>query len=181
MMTGLASVGYFISALLFNLGIFILWMRLAVRYFHISSLHPVGKLIHRLTDPILHYFPRSKIVWACFGLLILLELMKFMLLGLFIFHGFITIKMLLVYTIADLVIQPCNFLFYALVFRVILSWVNPTWRHPIAEVIHVVTEPLLKLGHRLLPPFSGFDFSPFLIIILLKAAELFVTNSLAVI
>ncbi|MCX7118532.1 MAG: YggT family protein, partial [Legionellales bacterium] len=83
-----------------------------------------------------------------------------------------------VYTLADLIIQPCDLLFYALLIRVIMSWVNPHWQHPLTTILHAVTEPMLQQIRRYLPILAGLDFSPFIMMILLKIVTLFVGASL---
>ena len=70
------------------------------------------------------------------------------------------ILFILLYVLADLIIQPCNLLFYAIIIRVIMSYANPGWQHPLADFLRLLTEPLLILGRKIIPDISGFDFSP---------------------
>ena len=186
-MSGFLAVGYFLFALIFSLLSFILWTRIALRYFRISSLHPMSQGINKLTNPIIapfaHLFPTNKkrlsrYDWPCFCLLVFVELLKFITLDLLFLGAILPWGFIPLYTVADLIIQPCNLLFYAVIGRVIMSWVNPTWRHPIAELLCIVTEPLLRLGRRIIPDISGFDFSPYVVIIILKVITLFISASL---
>ena len=55
-------------------------------------------------------------------------------------------------------------MFYAIIIRVIMSWVNPVSNHPAQEALYLITEPLLRLGRRVIPPISGFDLSPIIIL-----------------
>ncbi len=186
-MSGLVAVAYFLISLFFNLLIFVLWIRMALRYFGVSSLHPVGSLIYNLSDPIVHPIERwvysgkttiKRYDWVTFGLIIAVELLKFLIIGL-LFHGvLLPITYLLVFVLADLIIQVCNLLFYIILIRVIMSWINPTWEHPVLDIMKLITDPLLELGHRIIPDISGFDFSPFVILILLKVIALFMEASL---
>ena len=59
-----------------------------------------------------------------------------------------------------------------------MSYANPGWRHPIADFLRVLTEPLFILGRRLVPDISGFDFSPFVVMVILKIISLFINASL---
>ena len=65
-------------------------------------------------------------------------------------------------------------LYWLILIRVVLSWVNPDPYNPIVQILHKTTEPIL-LPIRKLLPFSlnfGIDLSPliaFLIIFFLKA------------
>ncbi len=85
---------------------------------------------------------------------------------------------IVLYVVADLIIQPCNLLFYAILIRVIMSYVNPYWQHPLNDFLRIVTEPLLSRGRRLIPIMANIDFSPFIIMLILKVITLFISASL---
>ncbi|MCC5014184.1 MULTISPECIES: YggT family protein [Legionella] len=187
-MAGLMAVTYFLISLFFNLFLFVLWLRLILRYFHVSSLHPVHQAINKLTDPLLGPLERligteklpakQRYDWVCFGLLIVVEIIKFIVLGLLLYKTLMPISYILLFSVADLIVQPCNLLFYMILIRVVMSWVNPAWQHPANDIIKMVTDPLLDLGRRLVPDISGFDFSPFIVLIILKVITLFMSASM---
>lgn len=186
-MSGLITVGYFLFSLFFSLLTFILWARIALRYFRVSSLHPVSQAINVLTNPIVspvsRLFPVKKnrpnrYDWACFIVLVVVELLKFTAIGLLFLREMLPLLYLLLYTLADLVVQPLTLLFYAIIIRVVMSWINPGWVHPIADILRLVTDPLLRIGRRIIPDISGFDFSPFIMLIILKIITLFIQASL---
>ena len=186
-MIGLIAVGYFLFTVFFSLLTFVLWTRIALRYFHVSSLHPVSQAITGLTNPIITPIAHllsltktrsSRYDWPCFLLLIVVEFIKFMLIFPLFFGAMLPWIFVPIYIVADLIVQPCDLLFYAVVIRVIMSWVNPRWQHPLADILRLVTEPLFRLGRRIIPDISGFDFSPFLVMILLKVITRFISASL---
>ncbi|HBI22612.1 MAG TPA: YggT family protein [Legionella sp.] len=187
-MSGFASVGYFLFTLLFSLLTFLLWARLALRFFRVSALHPMSQTISAFTSPIVTPIARalfksnqsrkSRYDWACFSVLVMVELVKFTAIAWLFFGGLPSALLLVSCTVADLVIQPCNLLFYAILIRVIMSWINPRWNTPFSDLLYCVTEPLLRTARHYIPAFSGFDLSPFLVIILLKAITLFISASL---
>jgi YggT family protein len=186
-MPGLTAVGLFVVSLLFSLYIFSIWLRIALRYFRISSLNPLSQLIHTVTNPLVHPIqlftkstpkPGQKYEIAAIIGLVLVELFKIILLSLIAFHGLMPFGYLLLYVLADLIIQPCDLLFYAILIRVIMSFVNPNWQGPIADFLRILTEPLLKLGRKIIPDISGFDFSPFIILMILKVITLFINANL---
>ncbi|KTC77046.1 YggT family protein [Legionella brunensis] len=186
-MSGLIAVTYFLVELFFNLILFVLWLRIALRYFRISALHPASQLIYRLTNPIVHPIerliysentPLKQYDWVSFALIIVIEIIKYLIIGL-IFHGLLLpVSYLLLFAFTDLIVQVCNLLFYLILIRVVMSWVNPTWQHPFLDIMKLITEPLLEIGRRIVPDISGFDFSPFIILVILKVITLFMEASL---
>lgn len=188
-MAGLTAAGYFLVSLVFDLILFTLWARIALRYFRVSSLNQFSRSIYTLTGyvmartySLLRYQDKAiqRYDWPTMLVILLVELIKISLLSLMVFHALLPFVWLIVYILADFIIQPFNLLFYAVVIRFIMSYVNPQWRHPLAEAIIVITEPLLVLGRKIIPDISGFDFSPLLVMALLKIITLFVHASLPV-
>ena len=51
---------------------------------------------------------------------------------------------------------------------VIMSWVRADRRHPLVQFVFNATEPALAPIRRVLPPAGGFDFSPMILLILLR-------------
>ncbi|KTD74026.1 YggT family protein [Legionella tucsonensis] len=186
-MSGLIAVTLFIVSLFFSVVIFSLWLRIALRYLRVSALNPVSQLIYRITNPIVNpiqliskqpYKPGQKYDIPAIITLLLVELLKIICTSLLVLNGLIPIVFIFIYIIADLIIQPCNLLFFAILIRVIMSFINPEWQGPIADFLRLLTEPLLKLGRKIIPDISGFDFSPFIIIALLKIITLFINANL---
>jgi YggT family protein len=186
-MSGFVAVGYFLISLFFDLIMFTLWARVALRYLRISSINPFSRLIYSLTNPVispLHSLLRYKdqakqqYDWPVIILLVLAELLKVSILSLLVFQTSLPVPYLLLYVLADLIIQPCNFLFYALLIRVVMSYVNPQWNHPFTDFLSALTQPLLIMGRRIIPDISGFDFSPFIMMVILKIITLFIQASL---
>lgn len=187
-MAGLLSVGVFLTTLIFSLILFVLWVQVILRYYRVSLLHPVSLAVYRITSPVMGPIARRvsgnkkrppRYDWVCLGFIVLIEFLKFLLLGWLTYQIVIPFAYLMLFVLADLIVQPCNLLFYALLIRVILSWVNPQWRlHPAAGVLTLVTDPLILLGRKIIPDISGFDFAPFIIMIILKVITLFISANM---
>lgn len=186
-MSGISAVALFLVSLVFSLLIFSLWLRIALRYLRVSTLHPISQLINKVSDPIVNpiqqitqqkFKPGQKYDIPTLISLVLVELLKMVCISLLALHGILPVLYLLIFVLADLIIQPCDILFFAILARVIMSFVNPGWRGPIAELLRLLTEPLLKPARKFVSDVAGFDLSPFIIMILLKMITLFISASL---
>jgi YggT family protein len=51
---------------------------------------------------------------------------------------------------------------------VIMSWVHADRRHPLVQFVFNATEPALAPIRRLLPSAAGLDFSPMILLVLLR-------------
>lgn len=183
-MSGITAVGIFLTSLVFGILIFTLWLRIALRFFRVSALSPLSQVVLSITDPIikplntlfkLKYLPGQKYDWMAFVILVLVEFLKIICLSLLAFHMIMPIGYIVLYVFADLIIQPCDLLFYAILIRVIMSYVKPDWQHPVADFLRLLTQPLLIMGRKIVPDISGFDFSPFIIMVILKIITLFIS------
>jgi len=61
-----------------------------------------------------------------------------------------------------------NLIIWMTLIQAVLSWVNPL--APVMPVLRTLTDPLLEPIRRILPSFSGFDFSPLALLILAQIA-----------
>ena len=52
---------------------------------------------------------------------------------------------------------------------VIMSWVQVDRRQPLARIVYDLTEPALAPIRQLLPAVGGLDFSPMVLLLLLRA------------
>ncbi len=71
--------------------------------------------------------------------------------------------------VVELVITTINLFVFAILIRVILSWVAPGTYNPATALITQLTEPVLKPFRRMLPPMGGLDLSPLFAMIILIA------------
>lgn len=79
--------------------------------------------------------------------------------------------------VADILLSV---LYWLIIIRALLSWVNPDPYNPIVQMLHSITEPVLYPIRRLLP-FSfkmGLDISPILAILALVFLKAFLVRTL---
>jgi YggT family protein len=77
--------------------------------------------------------------------------------------------------VADLLSLLINVYLVSILVQAVLSWVNPgPYRNPLSPLLNRLNEPLLGPARRLLPPVSGFDLSPIVVLILLQVTSMLV-------
>ena len=57
---------------------------------------------------------------------------------------------------------------FAIIGRIVMSYVSPRGNDPISPLLYQVTEPILGPIRRLLPNMGGFDLSPMIALIVLN-------------
>ena len=81
-------------------------------------------------------------------------------------------------TTFQLAILSLRLFMFAIIIRIVLSWVAPQTYNPVTAILTSMTEPLLAPCRRYIPPLGGFDLSPVFTIILLGAFSILLQDSL---
>ncbi len=171
------------SALLFliktaaNLYFMIVLLRFLLQLYKVSFYNPASQWILMATNRILT--PLQKIIpkhpRIDFAALLLLGIIKALELSIttLITNGFVpSLFSLMIWPIGEILTQTINFFFFAIIMVALLSWINPSKRNPFGEILTQITEPLLSPARKLIPPAIGIDFSPILVLIGLKLADI---------
>ncbi len=170
------NAGVFLINTVFGLYILIVMLRFLLQLVHGDFYNPLSQFLVKATSPVL--VPLRRLVPGLFGvdfasvlLLLTLQIMQIVLVGLIKGYAFQPLG-LLVMSIAELASLTLNIFFFSILIQVILSWVNPGNYNPVASLLHSLNEPLLRPARRLIPPVSGFDFSPLVVGVALKLLEM---------
>lgn len=166
----------FLIGTLFGIYILLVMLRFVLQWLRADFYNPVSQFIFRATEPALR--PLQRVIPRVAGLelsplLLMLGLkvgelwLSFMILG----HG-PRLLGLLVLALAHLMSLFLHVFLVAIFAQVVLSWVNPGAYNPVTQLIHRLTEPLLGRARRLLPPLSGLDLSPILVLIGLQLVNM---------
>ena len=76
------------------------------------------------------------------------------------------------YVIFKLIHYVFQFLYLALLVRVLLSWIPNNPYHPIIQFIHQITDPILKPFQDIIPSYRiGIDLSPLFAFLALNLLE----------
>ena len=69
-------------------------------------------------------------------------------------------------------------LFWAILIRAVLSWVQPDPRNPIVQFLERVTGPILYPLQRIIPPLGGIDLSPLVAMLLIELLKGLLVNAI---
>ena len=78
-----------------------------------------------------------------------------------------------VMTLLELMILSLNLFFFAILIRIILSWVAPQTYNPVSAIAGSIAEPILRPFRRLIPAIGGLDISPIFAVVLLQAGVIY--------
>lgn len=182
-MNSITQAALFLISTLFKLYLMVLLLRGIFQWLGANYYNPMCQFIIKITqpvvDPLQRFLPRIyRIDLAIITVFLLLDIVKYFLitsLTLGVSWSFYTFFVL---SIIDIIRQLLNLFFYAILFWVILSWINPTLRNPITELLFLMTAPILRFLRRIIPPIAGFDLSPLFALIGIKLLTIFIVLSL---
>jgi YggT family protein len=168
----------FLLSVLFGLYILAVLLRFLLQWVRADFYNPLSQAIVKLTNPALR--PLRRIIPGLGGIdvaALLLVLALQMILGvlLTLLRGApLQPGWLLLWSVGELVALTFNIFIFSLIIQALLSWVNPGHYNPVSGMLSRLNEPLLRPARRLIPPFSGLDLSPLVVILLLQVAKMLV-------
>lgn len=172
-------VGSFLIETLFSLYVFILLIRLLLQWRRADFYQPICQFVIRATQPVIKPFQKilpdiKGIDLAVVFVAYVVECIQFTFIFSLVTGTFIGYAQLFVMGAMGLIHQLLNLLFFLILVRAILSWVKAQ-PSAVAEVIYLITEPILRPARRLIPAFSGIDLSPILVLIVIRALAMLVS------
>lgn len=181
-------MGYFSNAAMFlvetffGLYIFAVLLRFLLQRVRADFHNPIAQFLVAITNPTLK--PLRRVVPGLFGidlasvlLLLILEAIRAALIYFLAGQAFNPTAIVLS-SIVDLLRATINLFLFAILIRVILSWVNP-YPNAATQLLARLTDPLLRPAQRVIPPFSGVDLSPMLVMIGLVLVQMLIVSPLA--
>ncbi len=167
----------FIISTLFSLYIMIVMVRFLLQWVRANFYNPFSQFIVKVTSPVLvplrRFIPGfAGIDIAAIVLMLLLQSLSFTLLLLLQGRELspFTVVML---SVAELLALAINIFLFSIFIQVIMSWINPMGGyHPVMSLLYSLNEPLMRPARRLLPPISGIDLSPMLVLLGLQVLKM---------
>ena len=172
----------FLIQTLFGFYILAVMLRFLLQCVRADFYNPLVQFLVRITNPPL--LPLRRIIPGYRGLdlasvvlAFALQLVEVLLIAL-LFDRALGVGGLLLLTVMELFKLLINIYLWGVIIQAVLSWINPDPYHPAARVLAQLTAPLLRPARRLLPPVSGVDLSPMLVVVALIFVSLLLQDFL---
>lgn len=81
--------------------------------------------------------------------------------------------------VVEFLILFLNILSYAILGRVLMSWVDQGGSMTVTRVLNEITEPILAPLRSIMPTTGMFDFTPIIAMLLLQVIEILVRSAVA--
>ena len=166
----------FLIKTIFGLYIALVVIRFMLQWARADFYNPVSQFVVKLTSPVLR--PLRKVIpgyrgldTASIVLAWLLKAVELAILSLLLGLGRNPLAAL-AWAIPALVGLIISIFLFAVLIRVILSWVNPDPYNPAVDLLTRLTDPIMRPAQRLIPPISGIDLSPMVVMIGLVLLEM---------
>lgn len=165
---------YFIVKTLAQLYLLLLLLRFWLPWLRADFRNPIAQGILRFTSPLIvplrRFLPSiGRLDTATILVAFIVQFLTVLALLAIVRRSAETATVALV-SIIELAILSLNLFFFAILIRIILSWVAPGTYNPITALLTTLSEPILRPFRRIIPAIGGLDISPIFAIVLLQAA-----------
>jgi len=172
-MTGqyFANGAAFVIQTVFGLYILAVLLRFLFQLLRAHFANPVSQFIVTLTNPALR--PLRRIIPGYHGidysaLVLMLALQVLELLIISLLYGTTpSIAGLLILAIGKLLEMTVYVFMFAILARIIISWVNPHLHNPMTSLLNSLTDFMMRPARKFIPPIGMLDLSPMVIFLIL--------------
>lgn len=182
-MNPLSNAGVFLVSTLFGLYILAIMLRLILQIVRADFYNPVSRFIVKITNPVLKPLRRFVPGFAGLDMASVIVMLALQMLEIFIItllRNFPApdVMGLVLYAFVEIITLGFYVFLISIFILALLSWINPGTYNPINNLLHQITEPVLRPARRLLPPMSGMDLSPMLAMVGLWLIKLILLDPL---
>lgn len=173
----------FLIQTLFGLYLVAVMLRVLLQLTRADFYNPVSQFLVKVTNPPL--IPLRRVIPGFMGIdfaaVVLMIVIKMVEIFLIVLIKGVSVNFfgIVVLAIAELFRLLINVYFFTILIQVVLSWVNPGTYNPAVALLYSINEPLLGRARRMIPPISGFDLSPIVVIILLQLISILLVQPIA--
>lgn len=170
----LNPVEFLVQALL-GLVLLLLLLRFLLQLCRADFYNPLSQIVLKATQPLLKPLRRAipgtaRIDGASLLLLVVVQMVTLAVIAA-VRDMPLGLGGLLFWSLAELVTLVINVFFVSVIVQALMSWISPG-RNPLAALLHSLNRPLLEPVRRRLPPLSGVDLSPIVVLFGLQLAKM---------
>ena len=182
MPSNVANALTFIINAVAQLYLFALLLRLLLPWLGADFRNPIAQAVLKVTSPVVMPLRRiippigridTATVLVAFIIQYVTIVVLLMIMGIL---QLASVAAIAITTVINLLVLVLNLFVFAIVIRVVLSWVAPGGYNPAIAIIHTLTDRVLLPFRRVIPPLGGLDLSPLIAIILLSALKIVVAG-----
>ena len=175
MTQNLAAAGVYLIQTGFGLYTFFIMVRFLMQVSRVDYYNPLCQGIVRITDPAIKplrmLLPRVRNVdIATLGAAFVVQMVAVMII--MVIKGYTAFAPIYIgWVLLGLFSNIFDIYFFALIVRVIVSWVAPGSNHPAILLVEQIIEPLCMPARKILPPMGGLDFSIILVFVFIHLID----------
>jgi YggT family protein len=166
----------FLTDTFFSLYILAVMLRFLLQWVNADFYNPISQFLVKITHPPLKMLRRvipsiGRIDTASLVLMVLLQMFSGWLI--FALKGSVApVEAIFVWSIMELLSLLINIFVVVILIQVVLSWVNPGTYNAATSLVYYLTEPLLGMVRKAIPPLGGIDFSPLVALVGLQLVKM---------
>lgn len=167
-----ANALFFLVSTLFELYMGLLLLRVILQWVRADFYNPLSQFIWKATNPpvlpLRNLIPRWRnLDTAALPVLLVVAVIYILVLGA-LFNVGVPAWSLIWQALLKCLSLTTQVYFFSLFIQAILSWLGPGVNNPSANILWSMNEPLLRPVRRYIPPVSGFDLSPLVLMLALQ-------------
>lgn len=181
-MNSLANAASLIVQTAFGLIIGLFLYRFLMQGWRVDFRNQVSQLVYRITNPVL--MPIQKLLpvvrgWNLAALTIALLLTAVEAWLLYRIVGIALPPLSLAIVTVGMFVQFASFtLMWMIIITALMSLFSPDYGNPLVQILHRLSEPMLKPFRRIVPPIGGIDLSPVFAVLVLQLIRVLVAEPL---
>jgi len=163
---------FFLVTTLFDLAMWLLLLRVLLQWVRADFYNPMSQLVWQTTrypaDFLRKFIPRWRNLDSA-ALVVLLVMAMLYIYCIAMLLGFdIALPSTFGFAVLKLLVLTVNLYAFTLFVQAILSWLGPGVNNPASNVLWSLNEPMLRPVRRIIPPLSGLDLAPLVLMLLLQ-------------
>lgn len=171
-----ANALLFLVTTLFDLLMWMFLLRILLQWMRADFYNPISQAIWKVTrfptDALRPYLPapRGFNIAAALSVALIALVYIYSIVALLDISGVSPLAALWFATL-KIVVLTVNLYTFTLFVQAVMSWLGPGVNNPASNILWSLNEPLLRPVRRVIPPLSGLDLSPLVVILLLQVAN----------